>query len=418
MIAYIPNKYNVQNNTSRLIVIFALLVYVTQGFDYVNWGTLVGGLGLNFIVYGLILFACIAKKSTCMENFRGLVLLLTICPFFTMPVTLGLYGQSMFDSFTALFPTLVWLFYFILHKYHFKESTIYTALLMYSGVLVLIQIIQQFTYPTAYFGLWSDNYIANMGYGKLSETVPIRNGIYRFLNHCNGYTAVPVLLFYLGLIKQRFTTRRFIIVLSMIVSVYLSLTRQVIASCAFIVLLSIIINRNKRINLKYVVIVFILAIFSFIYSDTLFGEMAEDTQNNMNSEYIRLLEYSFYWDKVCENVWTFIFGHGIAKSGYFLDLTEYWLFALKMHAGDVGFVGIWFHYGMLYILLYLYFLYIVYKFRRQIPVYVLLFVVFTGLMSIMIFPFWTYARPNLVWTMMLYICDLHINKSPLRYKGL
>lgn len=55
---------------------------------------------------------------------------------------------------------------------------------------------------------------------------------------------------------------------------------------------------------------------------------------------------------------------------------------------------------------------IFFKLKKAVPLYVKMFVVFTGAMSIMIFPCISLAQ-TIVWTLLLYICDLHINKSAL-----
>ena len=71
------------------------------------------------------------------------------------------------------------------------------------------------------------------------------------------------------------------------------------------------------------------------------------------------------------------------------------------------FIGIIFCYYMFYQMFF--------KLKAVIPAYVRMFVLYAGVMSVMIFPCITPAQ-NIVWIMLLYVCDLHINKSVLALK--
>jgi hypothetical protein len=381
-------------------------------FSYKEWDSLIKGLGLSYIITGLIIIAAIVKKNVSKENFKSLILFLSFYPFVTSCASLIIYGQPLMDSVKGLIPNLTWLFYFVLNRYNFKEIVIIKVLLLYSLIMLAIMIIQQFTYPDALFGIMNDE--AMIEYGR-KEDVETRNGLYRFLIHQNGYTAVPVLLFYLTLLKNHFKTKYMIVAFTMIVAVYLSLTRQVMVSCLFVVIVSVISsNKNNKRGLKiwYFVIIILITYLIYVFSDALFGEIVETTKEHMDSDYIRVFAYIFYWEKICENGLTFILGHGIARSGSFLDQFYYWQEELHLYSCDIGIIGIWFHFGIVYVLIYLYSLYKIFNYRKKLPSYIILFTVYTALMSIMIFPFW-YTPPKnfFIWSLIFYICDCHINKA-------
>lgn len=411
-IKYTNNSFSF-SNTTKLLTVLVLLLFFTQFFSYVDWDKATKGLGLNYLFVSLIFIAAFAKPKARTEYFHILVMLLAFYPIISAFMSLAIYGQPIVESFKGLIFNFTWLFYFVLNRYRFRESTVIKALLVYSLVMLAIMIIQQFTYPIAFFGIFNDDVMTEKGF---LENVSMRNGIYRFTMHQNGYTVVPVLLFYLACIKKHFSIYRLVIVSLMISAVYMSLTRQVIASCLFVVFLSLLINKKSGINVKYLIVICIIMVAVYGYSELLFGEMAQSTKENLNKDYIRLYAYSFYWDKICENGWTFLFGHGLAKSGEFLRQFNYWQEVLKLYTCDVGIIGVWFHYGFIYVALYLYSLYLIFCYRRQIPIYVILFTIFAVLMSIMIFPFWITPKYYFVWTLIFYICDLHINKSPLCVK--
>ena len=88
-----------------------------------------------------------------------------------------------------------------------------------------------------------------------------------------------------------------------------------------------------------------------------------------------------------------------------------------IYTTDVGFVGQIFERGFIYVCICYYMFYqMFFKLKTVIPTYVRMFVLYAGVMSVMIFPCITPAQ-NIVWVLLLYICDLHINNSPLAIKS-
>lgn len=406
------------HQTIKLWCALIILIILMDGFSYYEWSdisTIAGRLKIEHVICAMLLLCVILSKSKSKEHFKTLVIFLLVCPFFSILNSYALYGQPMLDSIIGLIPNIMWLSYFIFNRYCFTEKTLIKVLLYYSAIILLIQVVQQFTYPVAFFGLLSKSVVID---NNLENNVVIRNGVYRFLVHFHGYTIMPVLLFYLGLIKQKITINRLFIFISMLVAIYLSLTRQVIFSCIFVIIISTLMNKNGGISLKYLVTICIVLCVIYSYADILFGELSEKTKEEWNENNIRISTYIFYWDKIRYNIWTFIAGHGFPVTGYFFNQFEHWQKNFRFYTSDVGIIGIWFHYGLLYVLLYIYSLFLFFRYRKQIPSYIILFAIFAGLMSIMIFPFWLKMRYYFIWSIIFYICDLHINKSPLRIVGI
>lgn len=48
----------------------------------------------------------------------------------------------------------------------------------------------------------------------------------------------------------------------------------------------------------------------FIYSDALFGELINKTQEQVSEEDIRAIALSVYWDRIISNPLTFFLGNG------------------------------------------------------------------------------------------------------------
>lgn len=109
---------------------------------------------------------------------------------------------------------------------------------------------------------------------------------------------------------------------------------------------------------------------------------------------------------------TFLLGYGIpGQHGEFASLTDYIQHTLFLFTNDVGFIGRAYEAGYIYVIACYYLLWkVFFKNKEAIPVYIRTFVIFTGVMSIMIFPMSSTVY-FFVWSCLLYICDIHINKE-------
>lgn len=131
--------------------------------------------------------------------------------------------------------------------------------------------------------------------------------------------------------------------------------------------------------------------------DILFAEYVESTTNQINNdENVRIYTYPFFLTKIFANPLTFFLGSGHPdESGKWAELYHF-------YASDIGIVGAWFTYGFFWVAVYIWQVYIIlYKKRKQIPVYLRLYVISTLLTSPMIF---AYRNPleNIVWAVLLY----------------
>ena len=75
---------------------------------------------------------------------------------------------------------------------------------------------------------------------------------------------------------------------------------------------------------------------------------------------------------------------------------------------DIGIIGQWFIYGLIWIILYVFMVFnIVIRYRKKIPLYIRLFVIGTFINSAWIFP---YRREYefFIWTVVLYISSIYI----------
>ena len=306
----------------------------------------------------------------------------------------------------------IWIIYFLLHKYKVQEQTILKVLFWVSLFLIGVQIIQQFTYPNAPFGTMSENAMIEK---HAMEAAEQRNGLWRFRMHQNGYYTAPILFAMWIWIRKKTSLKLAVFVSLFLASIYLTLTRQVMFACILTIFCSMFMGQ-KKINFTALFIGLLFIGGLYMYYDVLFSKLAEQTQDDSNEDNIRLFAASLLWSESLKTPLTFLFGYGVPDGGSAYGIHMYKLNSiLGVFTTDVGFIGQIFERGFIYVCICYYMLYkLFFKLKKSIPTYVRMFVMYTGVMSVMIFPCITPAQ-NIVWVMLLYVCDLHINKSPLAF---
>lgn len=401
---------------SQKIVVLLLFVFVllsTNAFNFIYWNVSYAGWVKNSIFYGLMFYLIMAKSKRENCHFYKEILFLIILPFLSIINSSIEYSQPINRSFTVLLSQFVWVIYFLLHRYKVQENSILKVLFYLSICIFLIQVVQQFTYPVAPFGTMSEDAMVEKG---MSEAAEQRNGLWRFRVHQNAFYTAPLLFFIWCRLRQKFSAKMIVWIAILLASVYLTLTRQVMVACILAILLSMIMGK-KKINLKLLFVSLLLFAGLYAYYDVLFSSLAEQTQNDVDDDNVRLLAASVLWGESIKSPLVFLFGYGLpdGTSAYAIHMFKLRTF-FGIYTSDVGVVGQIFERGFLYVFLCYYVLYkVFFKLKNIIPLYIRMFVIFTGVMSVMIFPCMTPAQ-NIVWVMLLYVCDLHINKSPLALK--
>lgn len=110
-------------------------------------------------------------------HFRKEVIFMMLLPFLSIINSYMIYSQSIYHSFVILITQFTWVLYFLLHRYKIQERTILRVFLYVSLFIVMVQIIQQFTYPNAPFGTKSASVMLETG---ATEAAVQRNGVWRF----------------------------------------------------------------------------------------------------------------------------------------------------------------------------------------------------------------------------------------------
>ena len=391
-----------------VILIVAFVLLLSNGLKYSYWNPTYGGWITKLIYLYFIWFFIRLSTRNPNYHFRTEVLLLTFLQLPSMVNSWMYFNQSFIQSLTVDLAAFSYVTYFMLHHYRVEERTIMKAILFMALLIVGIQLFQQFSYPNCWFGIHDEEKQA-----ITKELAEQRNGLWRFRMHINGFYTCPILFAAWIWLQRKFDIRTMIVCSLLMVSVYLTLTRQVMVACIFAVFMSSFIGEQK--NKKAALLLGLLFIVGlYEYYDVLFSSLSEQTQEDSTEDNIRLFSAIYFWEESLKSPLTFLFGYGNnnANSAYG-DLISRMSEDYGLCTSDVGFIGQIYEKGLLYVLVTYWIFYKLYfRLKTKTPLYIKMMVLFCVPMTPMIFPTIS-ALSSFVWVMMIYIADLHVNKSPL-----
>ena len=402
------SKDSTKSQKSVIVLIILLFVLITSGFRYAGWNSTYAGWISNVFFTVIFVFYFNNIKYTYNANFKSVILLLTFLPFLSSINAYLRYGQNFYDSYMATASNFIWLSYFFFHKWGVKEATLIRVFLLLAFFILGVQVYQNIFPENAVFGIFNTKDTDGLHDDAIAE---VRNGILRFRMHMNGYFSMPVLLLFLCFNKKKVADiKMHVIVGMMLTSIYLSLTRQVIAACLLVLFMSFYIEKKNKVK-DYVIMLLLVTGLYYSY-DVLFAEFSSTIIEETSNENIRVIAYNYFWERDTEDIFAWLIGHGMPKcANYSHEMSM--VKEMRLFTSDVGFIGKWFYVGLPFILICYYFLYLLFwKYKKYTPTYIRLFVIYGTVMSVMIFPM---DAPfyYLIWAIMAYITDLHINSSPL-----
>lgn len=396
--------------------IIILVIIHTECFDYLFWNSVYGGWARNITgIMFFVWFLLFGNKNSKIFYFHRMVVLMMFLPFLSVVNSWALYGQSPFLGIkNTIYDTAVWVVYFLLHKYYVKETVILKTFFLIALFIAVIQIVQQFTYPVAVFGVYSAQEMIERGMLELAEE---RNGLWRFRISGASFFTMPIILVLWIRMRQKITNIRLFFISMFLVSIYLTLTRQILFCTVLTIFISFFVGQ-KRIHVIYMILI-ILCIYGLYFNyELLFGSLTElSTEQFFDDDYIRFLAAEYFFKDSLRNPLTFLLGYGLVSGdGAFFNYQKWLTQTMGYYVSDVGFIGSIWQFGIIYtIVVYCFLWKIFFKLKNKVPLYSRLMVIFVVLMSIMIFP--TIGSIKcLIWACLLYICDLHISNSSLAMK--
>lgn len=300
------------------------------------------------MLVGVILFfwTPIKKYQDCYVSFNS-VLIFCLWPFITAVSCFIGNGQSISTSFIACIAHSILTIYFLCILFDINKKFIIRLFITLAILRTGLTIIQQFSYPDVWFsmrtGIW------NEGTGQVNAE--IRSGIYRFLIGDAYYLPLFMAFYSFAKILKGEYGKYIILFIVACVGLYLDQTRQVMAS--FVASLFIVPFLSNGSKYKYVVITSAVAVVIFANFSVLFGNLQEQTTNDMNESYIRLFAYSYYWENM-GGIITTLFGNGFTGSSAYgtkiMEMQQSGLWRV-----DIGIVGTMHLMGVLFVIAFLYY---------------------------------------------------------------
>ncbi len=385
-------------NVVVTIFMVALVIFLGNGLNLIGWGYIVQMryyllmAGMCWMLYGLFFIQYRERQIT----FKYYSLFLTLWPF-SILLTSFLLGGSIADE---LIQVQVWVYVstFFMLFYHFKftENRVMWIIMIVALITVTIQILQQIEPLFAVFGGSPDDT------GEVVITGE-RNGMARFFVGSYQVQMLAMCFCWYKMLKT-FKPIWFLLSALMLVSIYLYLTKQILITTLLTLALSFFFVKGRWVRILSYVLLAICGISLAIFWDDLFGEMIRESKDDSFSHAIRfefigyIIEYNF------ANPVKAIFGHGTTIP-FFEELRH-----MLYYPSDIGFFGESIYYGWLWAIAYFYVAFrILVTYRNRIPLYIRLYILCSGFISIFIFPY----RDRIEmynWMCVIYIASLYIDK--------
>lgn len=327
---YIDLKYG--------FVVFTTLVSI-QLWSFTGLDDFVYSVLEMLVLFGLFYFLLVNRLNHKKLVFRNNVILFICIPLLSSLGAFVFHEQSFGLSLLALRTNFFWLLYIVLHILDIPVRKIINLMIFVGLVWIFLTVIQQFTFPTYYFATKNEN-----------ETYYfLRAGVYRFMLNRHHYGVFIVLFFFYNfLITKRLYNLYFVAI--GLVGFYYYGTRQfavaVLACMGYTMFL--IKGRSRFLAISSLAAcVFLL----LMYKDTLFGEYLEMTNNQLEKDDdIRLIAAHFFFYDYWPHWFAMVTGNGIPHylSSYGMEVNDLKV-TYRLFRSDVGIIGAFNQYGILYI---------------------------------------------------------------------
>lgn len=384
-------------NIVTVLLVFALAVILGNGFNLIGWSYIVQVrhyllLGMLCIGLATLYFAQYRRQYITFKYYTAFI---TVWPFCIIISSLLQGGILIEDISQILSWTFVGSFFIIFYHFRFSERMILWILGLYALTTVGIQIAQQTDPLFAIFGGDPED----LGELVVAEK---RNGLARFFVG-SYHIQMLVMCFFWSRLLKTFRLHWAILSALLVVSIYLYLTKQIMASTLFTLGISFFMIKGRRVKILACVLAAVCLVALGVFWEDLFGDLIQDSKDDSFSHAIRFEFIEYIMEYNLTDPVGVLFGHGTSKP-WFTELQN-----MQYFPSDIGFFGESIYFGWIWALAYFYVIYrIMVMYRHKIPLYIKLFVICSGLISIFIFPYRNRIE-TFNWICMIYICSLYID---------
>lgn len=280
------------------------------------------------------------RISTYNKPFFSFVVLLLILPLVAMVPAYLYHDQSFALSLTIQRFNSWWMLYFLLHIYQVDRDRLIKVMLFIGFTWIILTVVQQFTYPIAFFYTRTDEPNADF----------FRAGLFRFMIDPYQYGLFFTMYFLWRYLQER-KWQFALLFLMGVVGFYYYSTRQLMLGVVLWSAISILMQKGK---LKYFTlgIAAIATTLLLVFSNDVLTDLIDMTVDQLNDkDDIRLLAGNFFLNDYWPNKICLVFGNGMEhlNSTYgneIIFLANYFGY----YKGDVGIIGAMNTYGLLYAL--------------------------------------------------------------------
>ena len=357
----------------------------------------------NILYYLLMGIVCIGLATLYFVQyinqpitFKYYVAFITMWPF-CIVLSSFLQGGILIEEFSQILSwTYVGSFFFIFYRFKFSEKMILWILGLYALTTVGIQLAQQIDPLFAIFGGDPED----LRDVVLAEE---RNGLARFFVG-SYHIQMLIMCFFWSRLLKTFRLHWAMLSALLVVSIYLYLTKQILVSTLFTLGISFFMIKERRVKILACALGIVCLVVLGIFWKDLFGELIQDSKDDNFSHAIRFEFIEYIMEYNLTDLIGVLFGHGTTKP-WFAELQH------RLYSpSDIGFFGESIYFGWIWALAYFYVIYrIMVTYRHNIPLYIKLFVVCSGVISIFIFPYRNRIE-TFNWICMIYICSLYIDE--------
>lgn len=382
---------------SYFIIILLVLLF-SHCFSFVGWNPTLGGQITNAVLLLLLAYFVVNVSKLPNTPMKPFVLGLMCLPFVSIIGSSTIHGQSFTEGFRTTMFTFSYIFFFLMYLLKVKARIILKMCIAFGAFWVAMEAVQQLTYPTIWFATRYDTF---------DNAIEIRNGVYRY--NMEGREFGLILLFYSFQKYLQTPKRKFLLgIILGLVGIYLLATRQIMVASILCLLYGMVALHKIKISSFLAILAIVLLLY--FNMDTLFGDYIEMTQD-VDEDDVRVLSYNFYGLEYNHGQFLpFLLGNGLeGDSSYGKEIEK--LQDYGLYRADVGVVGMYSWYGIIYILLIIAFFVYIFKKHRLIDLYLKMYVLYMLVTSVMLHHFGYSTHHIMTLCIVLYLIDESILRN-------
>lgn len=390
-----------QKNTLQKVFILSFFILLLTNFfnnRYLIENTNLASIRQFFGIIMSVFCVYILNKRYCLfgREFSFIIFSFFLCSISSYL----LYNQSAYESIKSVSSYILALsMYILLHEFKLDNSKILGLLIVFSIIIVLIEFIQQFTYPNYWF-------CGRIEKG-VTQTLEVRMGLYRF----NIY-GILIILLSLMMVYQKWTethsaiNKYSVIFVVLLMGIILGLERKIILTTISTLIIGPFVLKNRTSIIKIAIFV-LLFIIAYILADYMESLNQKTLVEISDSNFVRYASMRYFLFDINNSPLYYLFGAGVPGNSQLGNLINQMEDIYGFYQSDIGIIGYVSKVGFVGLFPYILIVAKIIRFRKYVDEGLLLFLI--ALILICVFTFWGNYYPNItVFSIYLYLVERSI----------